>query len=135
MGLIRGILKVGASAVLVATGTASTILKGMSDTVGLEIGSELFGAAKDASFNGIRNMWNVDDQYEEEYEKEEETQRSALKNEIHKMKVQALRCKDMANRTNDEESRQRFMARYDSLMEQANELTEALSQPNEIDID
>ena len=58
MGIIKGCLKVVGTAALVVTGSASTILKGVSDAVGIELGSELFGATKDASFNGIRNMWN-----------------------------------------------------------------------------
>lgn len=124
MGIIKGILKVGASAVLAATGTASTVLKGMSDTIGLDLGSELFGAAKDASFNGIRNMWDVESPEEEEYSTEEEAERAAIDKEIHKLKVQALRCKEMAYKAADEEMRQKFMDRYESLMEQANDLTD-----------
>ena len=58
MGILKGCLKVVGSAALVVTGTASTVLKGMCDTVGVELGSEIFGAAKNASFNGIRNMWD-----------------------------------------------------------------------------
>ncbi len=123
MGLIKGILKVGASAVLVATGTASTILKGMSDTVGLELGSELFGAAKDASFNGIKNMWDVESSQEDEYTTEEEAEQAAIDKEIHKLKVQALRCKEMANKTTDENMRENFMNRHDDLLEQAEELS------------
>ncbi|MBE6871304.1 MAG: hypothetical protein E7491_05055 [Ruminococcaceae bacterium] len=68
MGLFKGILKVGASAVLVATGTASTILKDMSDTVGFEIGTELFGATKEYSLNEIRNMWHLEGPQEEDYD-------------------------------------------------------------------
>lgn len=122
MGLIKGILKVGASVVLTATGTASTILKGMSDTVGLELGSEIFGAAKDASFNGIKNMWGSDSS-QDEYLTEEEAERDEINNEVRKLKVQALRCKEMAEKTNDEDMREKLMDRYSSLMEQATELS------------
>lgn len=58
MGVIKGCLKVVGSAALGVTGVVSTVLKGVSDTAGIEIGSEIFGAAKDASFNGIRSMWD-----------------------------------------------------------------------------
>lgn len=61
MGILEGCAKIVGSVVLGATGVASSVLKGASDTIGLELGSELFGAAKDASFNGIRNMWDGDD--------------------------------------------------------------------------
>lgn len=122
MGVVKGILKVGASAVLAATGTASTILKGMSDTVGFELGSELFGAAKDASFNGVRSMWDMEGPQEEEYATEEEAKQAEIDKEIHKIKVQALRCRDMAEKATNEEMRQNFMERHDALWEQATEL-------------
>lgn len=58
MGLLKTLGKTVGTAALVVTGSASAILKGVSDTVGFEIGSEILGCAKDASFNGIRNMWD-----------------------------------------------------------------------------
>lgn len=61
MGLLKFVGKTLGTATLVVTGTASAILKGVSDTVGFEIGSELLGSAKDASFNGIRSMWSDKD--------------------------------------------------------------------------
>ena len=60
MGLLKGCLKVVGSAVLTATGTASAILKGCADATGAEGLSDLLGAAKDASFDGIRNMWGLE---------------------------------------------------------------------------
>lgn len=44
--------------VLAVTGTASAILKTTSDSTGFELGSSLFGASQNASFNGIRKMWS-----------------------------------------------------------------------------
>ena len=61
MGFITGCLKLAGSAALAVTGTASTVLQGMSDAVGVELGSELFGAVKDASFNGLRSIWSDDE--------------------------------------------------------------------------
>ena len=119
MGLIKGILKVGASAVLAATGTASTILKGMSDTVGLELGSEIFGAAKDASFNGIKNMWGSN----EDIEECEGSLDDERKDEVRKLKVKALRCKELAEKASDETVRQNLLDRYESLMAEAEELS------------
>ena len=118
MGIIKGVGKVLGTAVLGATGVASTVLKGVFDTVGVELGSEVFGAAKDASFNGIRNIWDVELPEVEEYPSEE----GARKAEIHKLKVQALRCKDMANKATDDAVRQKFMERYEALMEEANSM-------------
>ena len=94
----------------------------------MDVGSELFGMAKDASFNGIRNMWNMEvpENDEEEYQTEEDAQRAEVRKEIHKMKVQALRCKDLAQKATDEETRQRFMERYEGLMQAANEMSSEL---------
>lgn len=122
MGIIKGIGKVLGTTVLGATGVASTVLKGMFDTVGVELGSEIFGAAKDASFNGIRNMWDVEPAQEEVYVTEEEAETSAIAKEKHNLKVQALRCKDMAQRATTEEMRKKFMDRYEELMDQANSM-------------
>ncbi len=58
MGIIKGCLKAVGTVALAATGTASTILNGVSDATGIELASKIFGAAKDISFNGIRNMWS-----------------------------------------------------------------------------
>ncbi len=41
MGIIKAIGKTIGTATLVVTGTASTVLKGVSDAVGFEVGSEL----------------------------------------------------------------------------------------------
>lgn len=50
--------KVVGTATLVTTGTASTVLKGISDVASLELGSEFFEFTKNASFNGIRSLWS-----------------------------------------------------------------------------
>ena len=61
MGFLKIIGKTVGTAALITTGTASAILKGVSDTVGFEIGSEILGAAKDASFNGVHSIWSDKD--------------------------------------------------------------------------
>ena len=58
MGILKGCLKVVGTVALGATGVASKILGEVSDVAGFEIGSDLFGMAKDASLDGIRSMWN-----------------------------------------------------------------------------
>lgn len=57
MDVLKTVAKVAGTATLAVTGTASAVLKGVSDTVGVELGSEVFGALKDASFGGISAMW------------------------------------------------------------------------------
>lgn len=61
MGVFKIIGKTLGTATLVTTGVASAILKGVSDTVGFEIGSEVLSVAKDASFNGVRSIWSDKD--------------------------------------------------------------------------
>ncbi len=122
MGFIKGCLKLVGSAALVVTGTASTVLKGMADTVGIEVGSEIFGATKDASFNGIKSMWGIESSADEEYLTEEEAENAAISEEKRKLKAQALRCKDLAKKATDENMRRKFMDRYEELMDQANNM-------------
>lgn len=58
MGILKTIGKTLGTAALITTVTASAILKGVSDTVGFEIGSEVLGIAKDTSFNGVCSIWS-----------------------------------------------------------------------------
>ena len=108
MGLIKGILKVGASAVLTVTGTASGILKGMSDATGLELGSEIFGAAKDASFNGIRSMW-TDENCDTIADNMDESSENFGRN---KMAETAKRAAEIAKKNGDEEKYEYYMEKY-----------------------
>ena len=61
MGLLKIIGKTLGTATLITTGLTSSVLKGLSDTVGFELGSEILGAAKDASLNGIHSIWHDKD--------------------------------------------------------------------------
>lgn len=67
MGLIKGCFKVAGTAALIVTGTASAILKGVSETGGFELGSELFSSTKEASFNGIKKMWSNGEEDREKF--------------------------------------------------------------------
>ena len=58
MGLIQGCLKVVGTVALTTTGVASKVLSETSNVMGFDLGCELFEATKEASFNGIRNMWD-----------------------------------------------------------------------------
>lgn len=114
MGIIKGIGKVLGTTVLGATGVASTVLKGMFDTVGVELGSEVFGAAKDASFNGIRKMWDsgtaqerIDKAQDKSYEVEDSVRRS--------MANTAYQMAQTAKRNGDMEKYETYMAKYEEL--------------------
>ena len=111
MGFLTGCLKAVGTAALVVTGTASTVLKGCCDAAGVELGSELFGAAKDASFNGIRGMWdsetcdNVMDRVEDGSNGVEEGTR-------RKMADTAYRMAQVAKQNGDMEKYETYMEKY-----------------------
>lgn len=111
MGIIKGCLKVVGSAALVVTGTASTVLKGMSDAAGLELGSELFGAVKNASFDGIRNMWGSEsaDQKITDYEV------SAEDGSRRMMAETAYKMAQTAKKNGDMEKYETYMEKYHQL--------------------
>ena len=108
MGIIKGIFKVEASAILTVTGTASGILKGMSDATGLELGSEIFGAAKDASFDGIRSMWS-DGSCDTFTDNMDESSEKFAQN---KMAETAKRAAEIAKKNGDEEKYEYYMDKY-----------------------
>lgn len=112
MGILGGIGKLVGSAVLGVTGAASTVLKGVCDTAGVELGSELFGAAKDASFNGIRNMWDSEEAQEridkaQNYDAADSARRS--------MASTAYRMAQTAKKNGDMEKYETYMAKYNEL--------------------
>ena len=111
MGIIKGCAKIVGSVVLGATGVASTVLKGVSDTVGLELGSELFGAVKDASFNGIRNMWDGEGA-QEAIDSAEEISFGMEDANRRKMAETAYRAARIAREKGDEEKYQWYMEKY-----------------------
>lgn len=61
MGLFKTMAKVVGTVALTTTGVASTVLKGVADAAGVEIASDVLGAVKDGSFDGIRSMWDGDE--------------------------------------------------------------------------
>ena len=124
MGILGGCLKIFGSAALVVTGTASTVLKGCFDAAGVELGSELFGATKDASFNGIREIWDTP-AVEEPYMTDAEAEDAALNEQKRKMKIQAIRYREWAEaaqKAGNTEKYEEYMAKYQAQMEAANEL-------------
>ena len=128
MGILKGGLKIIGSAVLVVTGTASAILKGGSDAIGLEIGSQLFGVTKNASFNGIRSMWSEKD-LEKDISKAdklesgtEHTVRSAAAQTAKRMADTAKKAAEIARKNNDEEKYSECMEKYETYMAKYMEL-------------
>lgn len=112
MGIIKGIGKVLGTAVLGATGVASTVLKGVFDTAGVELGSEVFGAAKDASFNGIRNMW--DSEKAQDNISKTEMQSYAVEDAARrKMADTAYKMAQTAKRNGDMDKYETYMEKYE----------------------
>ena len=111
MGIIKGCLKAVGTVALAATGTASTILKGMSDAMGVELGSELFGAAKDASFDGIRSMWDSEEA-QDRINRAQESSYSAEDSVRRQMAQTAYRMAQMAKQKGDMEKYEIYMEKY-----------------------
>lgn len=111
MGLLKTGLKLVGTAALVVTGTASTVLKGVSEAAGVEIGSELFGATKDASFDGIRNLWNSDD-CDEVVNHGEDISVNVEDAARRKMADTAYRAAQIAKKNGDEEKYEKYMEKY-----------------------
>ena len=112
MGIIKGIGKVVGTTVLGATGVASTVLKGMFDTVGVELGSEVFGAAKDASFNGIRKIWDSD-AAQECIGRAENASCGVENTARRKMADTAYQMAQTAKRNGDMKKYETYMAKYE----------------------
>ena len=114
MGFLKGCLKAVGTAALVATGGASSILKGVSDAVGLEIGSELFGAAKDASFNGIREIWDSEN-CDAIMDKADSVSCGMEDGVRKKMADTAYRAAQIAKKNGDMEKYESYMEKYENL--------------------
>ena len=112
MGVLKFVAKTIGTATLVVTGTASTVLKGVSDAVGFEIGSELLGAAKDASFNGVRSIWS-DKDIENSVsmaDSLEDTVRNGTQSQMARTAKQAT---DLAKKNGDKKKYEHYMEQYE----------------------
>ncbi len=111
MGVLKTIGKTLGTATLVTTGTASAILKGLSDTVGFELGSEAMDVAKNASFKGVHSMWkdkdtSCVDKIEALDGKVERVTRS-------QMARTAKQAADIAKKNKDMDKYERYMNQYE----------------------
>jgi hypothetical protein len=112
MGLLKIIGKTIGTATLVVTGTTTTVLKGVSDAVGLEIGSELFGMAKDASFNGIRSMWSDNENLDKTISKAENADVHIQNTTRYEMARTAKQAAEIAKKNGDMEKYEYYMEKY-----------------------
>ena len=122
MGLIKGVFKVIGSTVLTVTGTASGILKGVSDANGFELGSDIFGAAKDASFGGIKSMWTGESS--DKFSDKMDT--AAEKFGQNKMADTAKRAAEIAKKNGDMEKYDHYMEKYNEYKQNIQEVFEFL---------
>ena len=111
MGILKAIGKTLGTAVMVTTGTASAVLKGISDTVGFELGSEVLGAAKDASFNGVRSLWS--DRDLECMDKMDDLDFKVGDTTRKRMAQTAKQAADIAKKNGDEERYEYYMSQYE----------------------
>ena len=116
MGILKAIGKTIGTATLVVTGTASTILKGVSDAVGFEIGSEILGAAKDASFNGIRSMWS-DKDLEGSFETADKLESGIQRGTQSQKARTAKQAAELAKKNGDMEKYEYYMEQYERYKE------------------
>lgn len=116
MGFIKGAFKVVGTATLAVTGSVSAILKGVADTVGFELGSELLEAAKDASFNGIRSVWDgggeAMDMLENASYKMEGAADSIKRSSARSMADTARKAALIAKQKGDEDKYEELMEKY-----------------------
>ena len=123
MGILKIVGKTIGTATLIVTGTASTVLKSVSDAMGFEIGSELLGSAKDASFNGIRYMWGDKDIENaiSSSDKVEDVVRNGTQSQMARTAKQAAEVAkknaEMAQKNNDPKY-EHYMEKYEYYMEQ-----------------
>lgn len=121
MGVLKFIGKTIGTVVLTTTGTASAVLKGVSDAVGFEIGSDVLGIAKNASFNGVRSIWEgnnltcIDKMETLDYSVEN----SARKQAENTAKIAKKKAEEARMNGNMEEY-ERYMERYEYYMDLAN---------------
>lgn len=117
MGLFSIVAKIAGTAVLGATGTASAVLKSLAEVSGVDIGSELFGAAKDASFNGIKQMWASDDEKQmEEFGNLTDNYSNGVENSTRSaMASTARRMAEAAKQAGDMEKYEKYMEKYRDL--------------------
>lgn len=112
MGIIKGCLKAAGTVALGATGIVSKVLEETSNTVGFTLGSELFNATKEASFNGIRSMWDGDnfDQIEHTVLKADVATEGAGR---RKMAETAKKAANIAKQNGDMEKYEFYMTQYE----------------------
>ena len=114
MSIIKGCLKLAGSAVLAATGTASAVLKGVSDAAGVGLGTELFGAMQDASFNGIRNIWSENEEFIDKVETNVDSAASTIGEGARKKFADtAYRAAQIAKQNGDMEKYEMYMEKYE----------------------
>ena len=111
MGILKTVAKVAGSAVLVTTGTASGILKTLSDSAGIEIVSDVLDAAKNASFEGVNSMWSVD-YNEDRDEKIDDMSVSSEEVTRRRLADTAYRAAQIAKKNGDREKYETYMEKY-----------------------
>lgn len=115
MGILKFTAKAVGTAALLATGTASAVLKTAADIVGMDFGSDLFDAAKNSSFEGIRSIWGdgmseTGDKLLNHYERGSDViSQAASEGTRQKLSQTARDAAEMAKEHGDMEKYEQFM--------------------------
>lgn len=118
-------VKVAGTVALSATGTASAILRKSADVAGFDLGSDLFGATQDASFESIKKIWGSSSEplSEGDYLHKQATEKISA----------ASHCREMAEaarKAGNTEKEEQYLRRYEDLMEQYRALIEESKKAN-----
>lgn len=124
MSILKFAAKAVGSVALVTAGVAAGVVRMAADASGNDELSDMIGGVVDASFDGVKNMWADPDN------PPEDTSSYDSLNRARNSKIQAAqRVRDMAStakRNGDDEKYDKYMARYNELREQCDELSEAM---------
>lgn len=112
MGILKGLGKVVGTTALGATGIASTVIKGVFDAAGVTLGSEVFGAIKDGSFDCIRSMWD-DESASQAINRLQNSDDAVADVTRRKMAETAYKMAQAAKENGDMDKYETYMAKYE----------------------
>ena len=129
MDLLKGALKVVGSAALGVGWVAAGIIRNAADAAGVDVLAELADSGVNASANGIKQIWNTEDNYDEIDDEDMEV--SELERQKTRKRKAATRCREMASacqKAGDDEKYEMYMQRYEDLMEEVRMYEEEIAE-------
>lgn len=118
MGIFLGGLKILGTVALSATGIASKVLEEASNTVGFELGSEIFSTTKNLSVDGIKGMWdNGEEDRSEALSHIDDIDEATQGVGRRKMAETARQAAQIAKKNGDMEKYEYYMEQYNNYKE------------------